>query len=156
MAKVHIDEQTGCWLWQAATSRDGYGFFTIRTRLQGVAHRWAYETFVGPIPPGLHLDHLCRVRNCVNPEHLEPVTSRENSLRGDTFQARNVAKTHCPKGHGYTEENTYRDKRGARFCRECRRIRNRMLYQRDGRRDGNKPRPSRARSAVAARAAARQ
>lgn len=84
-----------CWLWRGHLTRGGYGQFESR-----VAHRAAYELFVGPIPDGLQLDHLCRVRNCVNPTHLEPVTAQENTLRSRRI------KTACKNGHEFSEENT--------------------------------------------------
>jgi hypothetical protein len=99
----------------------GYGAFMVGGRNVRV-HRWAYETLVGPIPDGLVIDHLCRVRNCVNPDHLEPVTHRENIRRGEAG-AWNRVKTHCPQGHEYTPENT-RYSGTTRNCRECQRIRN--------------------------------
>ena len=111
------EPNTGCWLWTAAIAR-GYGVFWFEGR-QGPAHRYAYERWAGPIPDGLQLDHLCRVRNCVNPNHLEPVTCRENLLRGETFNATNAARTHCPQGHEYDEKNTY-VWRSQRHCRPCR------------------------------------
>src|SRR5690606_7991791 len=95
---------------------------------------FAYELLVGPISAGLYLDHLCRTPRCVNPHHLEPVTARENSLRGETVLARNLAKTHCPSGHEYTQENTYRagpakkTPNGSRQCRTCVRERKRAAY----------------------------
>jgi hypothetical protein len=83
-----------------------------------MAHRWAYESEVGPIPIGLTLDHLCKVRRCVRPDHLEAVTLQENLLRGLTFQASNAAKTRCPRGHPYTAQNT-RHHCGSRHCKTC-------------------------------------
>lgn len=108
----------GCWHWTASLKASGYGQFraTGTTRL---AHRWRWEQEHGPVPEGLQLDHLCRNRACVNPEHLEPVTARENLLRGDTITARNAAATHCPKGHPYDEANTYVAPDGDRGCRAC-------------------------------------
>lgn len=90
------EPNSGCWLWKGATAC-GYGYFRHRP-----AHRFAYELYRGPIPEGLQLDHLCRVRSCVNPSHLEAVTQGVNLHRGETIAARNAAKTHCPKGHEYT------------------------------------------------------
>lgn len=78
-----------------------------------------YRELVAPIPDDLTLDHLCRVRACVNPDHMEPVTIRENALRGETAAARNAAQTHCPQGHEYTGENTYVTTAGSRRCRTC-------------------------------------
>jgi hypothetical protein len=87
-----------------------------------LAHRVSYELVKGPIPEGLHLDHLCRTPLCVNPDHLEPVTHRENLLRGNTFAARNAAKTHCVQGHELTPDNLYlRKDRIGRMCMTCRR-----------------------------------
>ena len=113
-----------CWQWTASTTAQGYG--QIRTGggagAMLYAHRVAYEFTVGPIPGGLQLDHLWRVRRCVNPAHLEPVTNRENGLRGESFAAINACKTHCPKGHEYTPGNTVVDSNdGSRKCRICRR-----------------------------------
>lgn len=120
LARVEIDE-AGCWNWQGRRDKRGYGKFSRGRVGEGnvSTHRFAYERLVGPIPDGLHLDHLCRNPRCCNPDHLEPVTCRENLLRGDTFQARNAAKTHCPKGHPYDEANTYVSSRGMRSCRAC-------------------------------------
>lgn len=119
-------DENGCWIWQGRPTNAGYGLMTLRT--DGVArstsaHRVAYETFVGPVPDGLVLDHLCRVRMCVNPAHLEPVTSRENTMRSPiTLGFINAAKTHCPHGHPYDEANTYvwvRPNTTMRICRTC-------------------------------------
>ena len=114
----HKPELGPCWLWTAGQNGEGYGFTTALFRM--LAHRFAYELLVGPIPEGLQLDHLCRVRNCVRPDHLEPVTNRVNVQRG----ARGSLVTHCPAGHEYDEANTYYAKRdGHRVCRTCRRER---------------------------------
>lgn len=122
-----------CWLWPKFRDRDGYGraFFRGSTWL---AHRASYESLVGPIPDGLTLDHLCRTRACVNPEHLEPVTRGENLLRGETLQGINSRKTRCVNGHEFTPENTYVTRSGHRACRACGRIsvRRRNLRRKEG------------------------
>lgn len=123
-SKVERRSGSECWLWSGGLLR-GYGRFYIRRKYVG-AHRFAYELLVGPIPDGLTLDHLCRVRACVNPAHLEPVTTRENWRRGESFSAMNARKTHCLRGHAYDEENTLQRKsRGGRLCAECKRERER-------------------------------
>lgn len=116
-----VEKTETCWLWTASMGRGNYGRFYDEELRPVSAHRWAYEQLVGPIPDGLTLDHLCRVRHCVNPDHLEPVTQRENVERIPP-------KTHCPHGHAFTAANTYVRKpkapghRPARQCRECARI----------------------------------
>lgn len=119
------DPDTGCWLWQRSKNREGYG----RTNRGGhngqgiVAHKLSYETFVGPIPQGMQLDHLCRNRSCINPDHLEPVTPKENIRRGTGHGK----ETNCPAGHEYNESNTYFEKIGGnRHCKVCDRDRKRV------------------------------
>lgn len=109
VAKVDNFDVDGCWLWVGAIDKNtGYGRFHAGDGRRTVnAHRFAYETFVGPIPPGLDLDHLCRVRACVRPSHLEPVTRRENLLRGETLAAAHAANRDC----------------GFDGCKNCRRFR---------------------------------
>lgn len=97
--RVSIEQTTGCWVWMRKINRGGYGELTINGRRGTRAMRVSYEAFVGPIPPGLALDHRCRHRWCVNPDHLEPVTLGENTMRGDTMPARNIKKEMCPRGH---------------------------------------------------------
>jgi hypothetical protein len=126
LAKVAPPDGSGCVTWTGATSR-GYGRFRDGTKTF-LAHRWAYETFVGPIPDGLELDHLCRNPGCVNPDHLEPVTGRENKHRGNTIAAANAAKTHCPAGHLYDDANTIVQPKPwgvSRKCRTCKQARDR-------------------------------
>lgn len=113
----------GCWEWGAGHVSAGYGTFTFGG-ITYRAHRVAYTLARGPIPDGMTIDHLCRNRGCVNPDHLEPVTSRENTLRGVGPSAENARKTHCVHGHEFTIENTYVYGR-FRFCRTCNRIRSR-------------------------------
>lgn len=108
-----------CWIWTAGCSTGGYGQFRAENNHKTLAHRWAYEHICGPVPAGLQLDHLCRIRRCVNPAHLEPVTQRENLLRGATLPARNARKTHCIHGHPFDEINTLVASSGARRCRTC-------------------------------------
>lgn len=120
--KVSPDPNGGCWLWTRLCDRAGYGLFRWRRRMVST-HRLAYLTLVGEHASGLVLDHLCRVRCCCNPAHLEPVTQRENNRRGDVraaLVARGAARTHCPQGHAFTEENTYRPSGHGRVCRRCR------------------------------------
>jgi hypothetical protein len=113
-------QDDGCWIWTGSRFENGYGVFALKRKQRG-AHRIAYEYFVGPVPDGLELDHTCRVRHCVNPEHLEPVTHAENMARGRWAQA-----THCIHGHEFTPENTrWRARGNGRDCRTCVRARNR-------------------------------
>lgn len=114
----NVTKGTDCWLWTGHTDRDGYGIFYRRGHVR--AHRFAYESEVGVIPAGLEPDHLCGVRKCVRPEHLELVSHRENVLRGRSFAAINSRKTHCPRGHEFTAANTYVYPSGGRQCRTCR------------------------------------
>lgn len=108
-----------CWIYTGNTTPEGYGHISYENRVQPV-HRLAYESAVGPIPDELHLDHLCRRPSCFNPQHLEPVTCRENLLRGDTAAARLSNRTHCDNGHPFDDDNTLiRADGGGRKCRRC-------------------------------------
>ncbi len=107
-----VDKSGDCWLWTASRDTTGYGCIRVAGVLR-VAHRVAFEMAFGAT--ALELDHLCRVRACVNPSHLEPVTHAENMRRGAWAR-----KTHCPRGHAYDETNTCRHAAtGNRYCREC-------------------------------------
>lgn len=137
MAKVGFDPVTGCWPWQGhVNKRWGYGQFWDGEHVRG-AHQVSYELFKGPIPEGTEPDHLCRVRCCVHPDHLEAVTRQVNLLRGDTIPARKAAQTHCINGHPFDDDNTYRAKNGTRGCRICKAERNRawVAANRDRRRE---------------------
>jgi hypothetical protein len=123
-SKCIPEPNSGCWLWIGGLNYE-YGTFWLEHR-QRRSHRVSYEALVGPIPPDLVIDHLCRTTNCVNPAHLEPVTGRENVLRGETFAAANSRKERCPYGHSYDASNTFRTKKG-RECVQCR-ARHRRAY----------------------------
>lgn len=122
-SKVEKSEN-GCWKWRGYLATNGYGRFCYNYA-NVAAHRYAYEQIVGPIPDGLELDHVkargCTSRACVNPDHLEPVTHRENTLRGDTITAAASARTHCPRGHELSPENLVPSslKKGRRGCLTC-------------------------------------
>jgi hypothetical protein len=120
--KVHVSPDAGCLVWTSAHNGVGYG----RLRVDGryvYAHRFAYELLAGPIPNGLTIDHLCRNPGCVNVDHLEPVTMRENILRSEGVSARQARQTHCTSGHPLSGDNLYTTPAGGRRCRACRRDR---------------------------------
>ena len=113
--KVSIEDgplPTQCWIWTAGVTKDGYGRFRpVAGETMKLAHRWAMEQFCYPLSDDLEVDHLCKVRNCVNPDHLEDVNRDENMRR--------ARKTHCKWGHELSEENVYVTPKGHRQCREC-------------------------------------
>lgn len=111
------EPNTGCWFWVMSLSSEGYGRISVNNNVE-YAHRVSYKTFVGPIPDELDIDHVCRNRSCICPQHLEPVTRQVNLLRGVGVSAKNASKTHCPKGHPYDELNTT-FRRGSRECKKC-------------------------------------
>ncbi len=113
LLRDHVAITESCWIWTGALKEKGYGQVNWRGNNKR-AHRLFYECFKGPIPEGMMLDHLCRVRRCVNPDHLEPVTAKTNSQRGYF-----AMKTHCPRGHEYSGENLIISKKGHRHCKAC-------------------------------------
>jgi hypothetical protein len=118
----YVNKTDACWIWIGDKLRLGYGrfWFAGKTRL---AHRWFYEYMLGELPKHLTLDHLCRNRLCVKLTHLEPVTIRENTLRGSGAAAQNARKTHCLRDHKFSTGNTYTWKSRQRQCKICRRLR---------------------------------
>jgi hypothetical protein len=111
-----------CWGWKGFVQINGYGTYKHKAFTTVAAHRIAYELTYGPVPRHLQMDHLCRNRGCVNPNHVEPVTQQENIRRGTGISVLNAAKTHCPKGHVYAGKNVRISPKGYRFCRECARV----------------------------------
>jgi hypothetical protein len=118
MAGIEVQIGQACWIWRGKEN-SRYGRISFGGKIHK-SHRLSYETFVGPIPAGLVLDHLCRNEMCVNPEHLEPVTEKVNILRGQGVAAKNSRKTQCKNDHEFTEANTLMNN-GRRVCRECKR-----------------------------------
>ena len=153
LPRFTINGHTGCWDWTGYVMPNGYGKLTIPGSRSNLAHRLMYEELVGPIPKGLDIDHLCRNRACVNPEHMEPVTRQINLSRSPIIRQmlaaktaaaaereaqrrakllanpkHNRYKTHCPSGHPYDEENT-RWYRNSRRCKACDRILHNARYR---------------------------
>ena len=121
-----VDRTETCWLWTAYTTPNGYGVFENKSPAGRLAHRISFEMARGTIPTGLEIDHLCRVRNCVRPDHLEAVTRKTNVHR-TPYIMKGMAKTHCPQGHAYTPDNLRTGK--WRGCATCHRDKMRERYR---------------------------
>lgn len=122
------EADNGCWEWVGCVKSSGYGIFSLGRRGTAFrAHRVAWSILRGRLSDAQTLDHLCRNRRCVNPAHLDPVSNKENILRGESFSAKNARKTHCQRGHEFTPENIseYRGKRRCRACYQMRLVRDR-------------------------------
>jgi len=115
-----VDTSGPCWIWTGLKTDRGYGQIWINGKMIRV-HRWIYEQVCGPIEPGMVIDHLCRIRPCVRPSHLEATTPRQNVLRGVSSAAERAKQTHCKNGHEFTPENTYyrNEAQTQRGCRAC-------------------------------------
>ena len=138
--KSFIIKTGNCWEWTGTIQPNGYGQFTNNNK-KIMAHRFAYELWVETIPEGLVIDHICKNHSCVNPDHLEAVTQKENCLRGDGGKHGNhikgknhpeSQKTHCPQGHEYTGNNLYIDPKGHRYCISCRKNHDKRRYKLEG------------------------
>lgn len=131
MTHIVLNPATGCWHWTGYVRKAGYGIINIRRNGKNYprhAHRVAYETFRGPVPEGMQVDHLCRRRDCINPSHMEVVTPGENTRRGivaEVQRQRHAKRTHCKNGHLLSADNVYQGHckgfpaRGCKICRKA-------------------------------------
>jgi hypothetical protein len=128
----YVTPSDGCWEWQGRLDCHGYAWISRggRGAKRDAAHRVSYELHIGPIPEGLHIDHLCRNPRCVNPSHLEPVTQAENNRRALPFKKPQPKPTHCPQGHAYAGDNLYVRPNGVYNCRACNREQVRLYRER--------------------------
>lgn len=126
--RVQIDTSGDCWLWIGPLSESGYGWYRHEVHPQKRVHRFAWESLVALIPPGMTIDHLCFVKRCVNPDHLRMVSRSENSKGGPLRTRKNKRMTECLQGHPFDEENTYVRPDGYRGCRKCHAARQQRRY----------------------------
>ena len=145
--KVTVDPDSNCWLWTGALNSRGYGQWAVEGVSKSI-HRLTYEAFRGDIPEGLTIDHLCRVKHCCNPWHMEVVTVAVNNQR--KVGAGSPSATHCLRGHEYTPENTAHNGAGNRYCRTCNNARKRKHPEGMGRKIGAAKRQERRRAELAA------
>lgn len=125
----HRKISKGCWIWTAYVQKNGYGWSNINHKISVSSHRLSYLVYIGDIPEGYCIHHICRVKACFNPKHLQAVTVKEH-LKLDEHPAYLASqKTHCIRGHEFNEENTFW-KKGRRICRACRRVYNNEIYAR--------------------------
>jgi hypothetical protein len=119
MLRINVDRSSGdCWIWKSPIGHNGYGKAHIMSRAY-LAHRVFYKHYKGDIPEGFQIDHLCKVRNCVNPDHLEAVPPHINNYRSESPCALNRLKDECKHGHLLSGDNLYVTKDGRRQCKTC-------------------------------------
>ena len=136
LVSFDVEPSTLCWLWRKSPNTSGYGSMHVNGR-KAPAHRFSYQHFVGPVPDGLELDHLCRRPPCVNPDHLEAVDHRTNMLRGNGIGSMNASKEQCKNGHPFDLVNTYyRKAKGGSVVRQCRACSLIGTHRRRGQPDG--------------------